>query len=1426
MKHNPSCFSPPTRMIGDQRTGSVGPPLFSPVCMADIPSRHTDTFSSFFSYFLLPQLLMDISRMKKLFAGVSVAAISLTQMGTALAAYSDVPAGVWYEEAVDAFTDAGYLDASQTRFRGGDSANRAEFTKLVVELNGGILSTAPAVPSFDDVAPGAWYYGYMEEAAKEGWVKGDSNCYGSHPCNARPGANINRAEAGALIVRAFGLESTGDAPSFVDVPNGQWYTDAVQTAADHCVLQGDDATGRARPADFMNRAEMVVMLHRVDMGLTYGVDCSTGTVTEPMIRDVTSTSADTVEVEFTVDLDEDAATDPSRYSVSGDDNIDVESVEMIDDQTVELTLEDTTVAGDNYTLSVEDMETADGETFSDSMSFSGYSEIEQGDGILEVSLASTNPSADTVPQGAVGVVMVSVDLSASCDDDVVISEMTVLHEGFGPSSDISGLYAAIDGARMTRKRSIDSQDQTADIRFTDPLMVDACDTVTVDLVADFNTSLTAGSEHNLAVELPSDFQSNAMDVDGNFPLRGNTFRIASVTSGVLDFEYRTISPDTTEVGNTNQVVGKFQIDVNSVEDQTVYALTLEQNGTASDGDVTNMRIQRTDGTVLTNTVSSTTSDYATFIFDPPFTILEGDSMTLEVVGDIAGGAGETVTLQLEESSDLFAVGSLYGYGVNGQLYGSRVTTTGTVDTVTIDAGQLTIELDGPSQQTYTPDDDDAVLANVNISTGDEPVDIQDLFVAIRGQTSTGAAFGDQSIVTVLEDVELRNTRTGRTISATTLSGGDTSGTADDGAGEYQIYRFDDFIVDGMEEWELRVDFIENSASHPSSGDRFRAEVCTSPTSCDFGGLLSAVSTSYKVAAEGLSTGDTVTDVRPGTSLTGNQQLIATPEFIVAVRDIGATDTAVKNTKNVNLLRFEARAGEAKDVLITGAAFESASGSLLNGQNYALWVDTDGDSIVDTILEDGVAAGAGVTGTVSFNDLAGGGYVVPAEETVLFEVHADIASSLVNNDLKIEFADTNAASSRIEAEEVDNGSALSIGTEITIDTTFASKLYTLVTSGDLFVTKDSESVRSRQILGGTLGDSVLRLNFRAQNEDIDVTQIQIATTGSLVGANSIDRLELYKAGETSAFATATIGNCGSDTKIGLVVDAEQTFCANMQSQQLVVQSGQDIDVVVRPRAKTDQNGARSSSGVTFWTGSGAAGTAAFGIEARGRNSSSELVATDADGTAEGEITIGGNTVSASSAAISGNSNMVVLAKITSITNASPDADGSNVPTGVRPIGQFTFTAATNSNTLNGTNTATLSGIILNVSSTSVTMDDSEFRFYNKADASQKSTCTTSASGDTASGSFTVRCDGLVAATVNSEIDSGSSVTFVLETSVLTATSSATLQVSLQDFTDIDDADFGTAANNNHIHWLDQDTTSTSFFWIEYADTVVNSTSYSN
>ena len=93
------------------------------------------------------------------------------------------------------------------------------------------------------------------------------------------------------------------------------------------------------------------------------------------------------------------------------------------------------------------------------------------------------------------------------------------------------------------------------------------------------------------------------------------------------------------------------------------------------------------------------------------------------------------------------------------------------------------------------------------------------------------------------------------------------------------------------------------------------------------------------------------------------------------------------------------------------------------------------------------------------------------------------------------------------------------------TTADATLWELTAQGDLFVSKDQSGVRDRQLLAGELGDVVLHMQFRAVNEDIDVTDIVITSSGS--AATSVDRLELYKMGATTPFANATIGGGGND-----------------------------------------------------------------------------------------------------------------------------------------------------------------------------------------------------------------------------------------------------------------------------------------------------------
>lgn len=177
--------------------------------------------------------------------------------------------GAWYDEAVRALQKKGYVDIADN-LRLDASATRAETAKLIT-LYSGSQSSIPVVPSFDDAIVGAWYVPFIERAAQKTWMIGYGNCYGRHPCIFRPAAVITRAEAAATFVRVFELYPSYTAPKFADVQYHAWYRDAMQAAADACIVEGRG--GFVRPEDNVTRAELFVMFYRAMRHLQYGTDC-------------------------------------------------------------------------------------------------------------------------------------------------------------------------------------------------------------------------------------------------------------------------------------------------------------------------------------------------------------------------------------------------------------------------------------------------------------------------------------------------------------------------------------------------------------------------------------------------------------------------------------------------------------------------------------------------------------------------------------------------------------------------------------------------------------------------------------------------------------------------------------------------------------------------------------------------------------------------------------------------------------------------------------------------------------------------------------------------------------------------------------------------------------------------------------------------
>ncbi len=532
---------------------------------------------------------------------------------------------------------------------------------------------------------------------------------------------------------------------------------------------------------------------------------------------------------------------------------------------------------------------------------------------------------------------------------------------------------------------------------------------------------------------------------------------------------------------------------------------------------------------------------------------------------------------------------------------------------------------------------------------------------------------------------------------------------------------------------------------------------------------------------------------------------------VAVQSSEEMPSAVKGQKNVLLTRFFVLGDRDRDITFNGARFKADVGSVANAASYSLFVDMDYNGTAETGLKRGVAPS---NGFVVFRDLPGDGQIVSAGRTMAMEVRADIAFSPQTDRLQLGFDTADPTYFIAQASDgsltrtATNGSCPYTSCQINV-TTGTSRTVQITNAGNLFVTKDPEPVRSKQLLGGMLGDTVLRLNFRSPNEDVDVFHVQLATWDTT--GVSVDRLELYKPGEITPFATATAGGCGSESVLTVNPangKAIKTFCANMSARELVIPTYAEMDVFVRPRLKTDVDGAISNESLTFWVPSRAGA-----VKARGVTSSNQLTDNDGDTLGEGEVFIGVNQPG-TGVHITGNQNRSVLSKIILIYNAVTFPNPQIMAYEFQEIGRYRIGTTNHNNTKNGMNKPVITDLLFSVTSSNVGFDPSTFRIAASSNYTERKNCSVVSGG--AAGETLVECRGL-SFTVDPTLDVS------LQVTVTSGNGSSWLKSSLTNFTNVATS-FGAGADQGRIRWEDKDTSSTAFFWVDQVDASASSPTY--
>ena len=124
--------------------------------------------------------------------------------------------------------------------------------------------TAIARFPFTDVVAGTWYYGAAAYAYNNGLFAGMT------PTTFAPNANMTRAMLVSVLWRLAGAPAPKAPNTFVDVPDGAWYTDAVTWAAENGVVSGIGGS-RFDPSGFVTREQTAEILYNYAHSKGYDV---------------------------------------------------------------------------------------------------------------------------------------------------------------------------------------------------------------------------------------------------------------------------------------------------------------------------------------------------------------------------------------------------------------------------------------------------------------------------------------------------------------------------------------------------------------------------------------------------------------------------------------------------------------------------------------------------------------------------------------------------------------------------------------------------------------------------------------------------------------------------------------------------------------------------------------------------------------------------------------------------------------------------------------------------------------------------------------------------------------------------------------------------------------------------------------------------
>lgn len=751
-----------------------------------------------------------------------------------------------------------------------------------------------------------------------------------------------------------------------------------------------------------------------------------------------------------------------------------------------------------------------------------------GGSTLTVALAADTPASGLVMGSAARVPFTTFTLTASSDGDVVVDSLIIERGSLAQDGAFSNLDLLDDATKLPINNLSKSLNSDHQATFGDDITVAAGTTKKVIIAA----NMTSGALSSYAGEVPtlavkSITLKGTATLVGTLPIVGNYQTVnGTMTVGTAAIAVGTNTPSaaTKEVGTKNYIVSSIRITNNSTaqnQDFEVKAITFTQNGSASTDDIENIKLMNTNTSETLGTVEKPTSKKISFT-NLSLVVKKGDNVNLDLRVDIKSGSARTISLDVDQQSDVVIFDKLRSYNVlPSYTDASSVARTTSpfynpADT-TIGNGRLRIESIAITSTNIPENTKKVVLGKFKFVVEGEQMNITAMGWKFT-TTTTGAAGGITNINSKKGDTQLTSamspTLNSNSVGALTSQSTATStDTVSLPVGEHEVVVYGD----------LDSNFI--------AGDTVRTGVFPEA-----------------ITVKGDTSGNTITPTPSGqvqsTSLTVKAAAVA-----VSLDSLPAAQSVAAGTPDYEFGRFVLDSTQSgSDIRVTQFAVVvkttgSAAPSAVTGIELF-----DGANKIPTGAPTQACSGTSCSSTASNSTttltIVSGDLTVPKGTIKTISVKGDVGTGSTSGTFLTSIGCTTISAIDEQGQSVTDTCSGSDGSSMT-----------LVAGGTLQISVATDP-RSAAVVANTtveVGKFLAKSKFEALELKGFGLSLQSPDGGVVGDADEIDTLEIWEQGGSAALGTVTV-NASTATitpsVITLAKDAEKTFIVKAKWTQLV------------------------------------------------------------------------------------------------------------------------------------------------------------------------------------------------------------------------------------------------------------------------------------